>query len=45
MSTPPEVPGKRESLDTRIEFEERGRIDRAAKVRASSPAERPTPSL
>lgn len=34
MSTPPEVPGKRESLDTRIEFEERGRIDHAAKVRS-----------
>jgi uncharacterized protein (DUF1778 family) len=34
MSTPPEVPGKRESLDTRIESEERGRIDRAAKVRS-----------
>jgi uncharacterized protein (DUF1778 family) len=33
MSTPPEVPGKRESLDTRIEPEERGRIDRAAKAR------------
>lgn len=33
MYTPPEVPGKRESLDTRIEFEERGLIDRAAEAR------------
>ena len=34
MSTPPEVPGKRESLDSRIEPEERGLIDLAAKVRS-----------
>jgi uncharacterized protein (DUF1778 family) len=34
MSTPPEMPGKRESLNVRIEPEERGRIDRAAKVRS-----------
>jgi uncharacterized protein (DUF1778 family) len=33
MSTPPEVPDMRESLDTRIETEERGLIDRAARAR------------
>jgi uncharacterized protein (DUF1778 family) len=36
MSTPPEVPGKRESLDIRIEPEERGLIDRAAKARGKT---------
>jgi len=34
MSIPPEVPDKRESLGTRIGFEERGRIDRVAEIRS-----------
>lgn len=34
MSTQPEMPGKRELLNVRIEPKERGRIDRAAKVRS-----------
>ncbi len=33
MSTQPEVPGKRESLDTHIEPEERSLIDLAARAR------------
>lgn len=33
MSTPPEVSGKRESLDTRLEPEARVLIDRAAEAR------------
>lgn len=33
MHTQPKMPGKRESLDTRIEPEERGLIDRGARAR------------